>query len=122
MAFKLDLGNDPLAFFMLTIAMVATAASIGLAASTTRLRGSGLAAILIIAALLGGCMFPLDLMPSFLRTASYLVPHSWALNGYQNLMVRGQGLQEVFLQILVLLAFAALFFWIALRRFNFEKE
>jgi hypothetical protein len=37
-------------------------------------------------------------------------------------MVRGQGLQEIFPQILALLGFSALFFWIALRRFNFEKE
>jgi ABC-2 type transport system permease protein len=119
-AFKLSLGNDPLAFFLLTIALVAAAASIGLAASTVSLRGGALAVPLVVAALLGGCMFPLDLMPSFLRSLSYLVPHSWALAGYQNLMVRGQGLQEVFPQILVLAGFAALFFWIAVRRFRFE--
>ncbi len=122
LAFKLSLGSDPLAFLLLTIAMVTTAASIGLAVSTTGLRGGALAAILMIAALLGGCMFPLDLMPSYLRTASYFVPQSWALTAYQNLMVRGQGLQEIFPQILALLVFAALFFWIALRRLDFEKD
>jgi hypothetical protein len=36
--------------------------------STTRMRGAGVGALLVIAALLGGCMFPLDLMPPFLRT------------------------------------------------------
>jgi ABC-2 type transport system permease protein len=122
LVFKLDLGSDPLAFFVLTLALVAAATSLGLLAATTSLRGGGLAAPLIITALLGGCMFPLDLMPSFLRTVSYFVPHSWALTGYQNLLVRGLGLQEVFPQILVLLLFAALFFWIALRRFDFEKD
>lgn len=121
-AFKLSLGSDPLAFFLLTFAMVFTATSIGLAASTTSLRGGALAAPLIIAALLGGCMFPLDLMPPFLRSLSYFVPHSWALTGYQNLMVRGQGLQEVFPQIMALAGFAVLFFWIAVRRFRFENQ
>lgn len=120
--FKLDLGSDPLAFFLLTIALVAAATCFGLAASTTRLRGSSLVAPLVIAALLGGCLFPLDRMPPILRWLSYLVPHSWALTGYQNLMVRGQGLQEVFLQIVVLAGFAALFFWIAVRRFRFETD
>jgi len=119
--FNLRLGNDPLAFFLLTVALVTAAASIGLAASTTRLRGAGLAAPLIIAALLGGCMFPLDLMPAFLRPFSLAVPHSWALNGFQNLMVRGQGLQEVLPQIAALAGFALLFFLIAIRRFDFEK-
>jgi ABC-type multidrug transport system permease subunit len=65
-------------------------------------------------------MFPLDLMPPFLRTISYLVPHSWALAGYQNLLVRGQGLEQVLPQVAVLLLFAALFFLIAIRRFDFE--
>jgi len=121
-AFKLDLGGDPLAFFLLTITLVATATAIGFAASTTPLRGGSLAASLVIAALLGGCMFPLDMMPPFLRSISYLVPQSWALNGYQNLMVRGQGVQEVFPQIAVLLGFAAIFFLFALRRFEFDKD
>ena len=120
--FKLQLGKDPLAFFLLTLALVSTAAAMGLAVSTTRLRGGMLGAPLIIFALLGGCMFPLDLMPSFMRSLSYLVPHSWALTGYQNLMVRGQGLQQVFPQIAVLVGFALFFFLIAIRRFNFQNQ
>lgn len=121
LVFKLRLGNDPLAFILLTVALVTSAASIGLAASTTRTRGGGLAAPLIIAALLGGCMFPLDLMPSFLRSLSLIVPHSWALNGYQNLMVRGFGLQEVLPQIGALTGFALVFFLIAVRRFDLQN-
>jgi ABC-2 type transport system permease protein len=119
--FGLRLGNDPLAFFLLTLALVAAATAVGLAAATTRLSGGVLAAPLIIAALLGGSMFPLDLMPPFLRSLSRIVPHSWALTGYQNLMVRGLGLQEVFPQIAVLVAFALLFFLIAVLRFDFES-
>jgi ABC-2 type transport system permease protein len=118
--FHLGLGNDPLAFLVLTIALVAAATAIGLAASTTQMRGAGLGVPLVVAALLGGCMFPLDLMPPFLRTVSYFVPHSWALAGYQNLLVRGQGLEQILPQVAVLLLFAALFFFIAIRRFDFE--
>jgi ABC-2 type transport system permease protein len=120
--FGLRLGNDPLAFFLLTLALVAAATAVGLAAATTRLSGGVLAAPLIIAALLGGSMFPLDLMPPFLRVLSRFVPHSWALTGYQNLMVRGLGIQEVLPQIAVLAGFAVLFFLIALRRFDFETQ
>jgi ABC-2 type transport system permease protein len=118
--FRLGLGKDPLAFLLLTTALLTAAASIGLAISTTRMRGAGIGALLVISAALGGCLFPLDLMPPILRSLSYLVPHSWALNGYQNLLVRGQGIQEVMPQIGALLGFAALFFAIAVRRFDFE--
>jgi ABC-2 type transport system permease protein len=121
LVFKLGLGNDPLAFFLLTVTLVAVATSLGLAVSTTRVRGGGAGVALIISALLGGCMFPLDMMPSFLRSLSVLVPHRWALLGYQNLMVRGLGLQEVFPQIIALAIFAAIFFTIALLRFDFES-
>lgn len=120
--FKLNLGNDPLAFILLCLALSCTAAAIGLAAATTRLHDAALIAILVVSALLGGCMFPLDLMPPFMRTLSLFVPHRWALVGFQNLMVRGQGLQQVFPQIVVLLVFAAVFFAVAARRFTFENQ
>jgi ABC-2 type transport system permease protein len=118
--FRLGLGKDPLAFLLLTTALLTAAASIGLAISTTRMRGAGIGALLVISAALGGCLFPLDLMPPILRSLSYIVPHSWALIGYQNLLVRGQGIQEVMPQIGALLGFAVLFFAIAVRRFDFE--
>ena len=122
LVFRMGLGNSPLAFLVLTIALVACAAALGLAASTTRIKGAGLAAPLIIAALLGGCMFPPDLMPPFLRALSYAVPHRWALNGYQNLLVRGLGFEQVAPQIAALLLFTALFFFFAVRRFDFTSQ
>lgn len=121
MLFGLKLGNDPLAFFLLTIALVLSAACLGLAASTFSKAGFVMAAPLIIAALLGGCMFPVDLMPPFLRTLSLAVPHSWALHGYQNLMVRGLGIQDVLPQIGMLLLFSAIFFLFAVWRFRFDE-
>lgn len=119
--FRIGLGNDPVAFLLLTIALVFTAASLGLAVSTTSLKGAGLSTPLIISALLGGSMFPLDLMPPILRSLSYIVPHSWALKGYQNLMVRGLGLQDVLPQIAALAGFSLLFFLIAIWRLRYEE-
>lgn len=118
--FGMNLGTQYFALFLLTAALVAAATAIGLAAATVPGLSSGLVPMLIIAALLGGCMFPIDLMPPFLRTLSHLVPHSWALEGFLALIVRGQGLSAVLPQIGVLLAFAAGFFFLAVRRFDFE--
>ncbi len=118
--FGMNLGTQYFALFLLTAALVCAATAIGLAAATVPGLSSGLVPMLIIAALLGGCMFPIDLMPPFLRTLSHLVPHSWALEGFLALIVRGQGLSAVLPQIGVLLAFAAGFFFLAVRRFDFE--
>ncbi|MBE0695468.1 MAG: ABC transporter permease, partial [Anaerolineaceae bacterium] len=57
----------------------------------------------------------------FLRSLSNIVPHSWAIKGYQNLMVRGLGLEEVLPQIGMLLGFALLFFLFAVWRFRYEE-
>lgn len=120
--FGLDLGRDWLALFLLTLALVTCATSIGLASGASRISSGILTAPLIIGALLGGCMFPVDLMPPFLRAIGQLMPHTHALVGYQNLMVRGYGLVEVLPQIGVLLLFAAIFFIYAVKRFDFLEE
>lgn len=117
--FGMDLGQDLVALFLLSVSLVTAATAIGLAAATTN-AGNVLLAPVIVGALLGGCMFPIDLMPQFLRIVSYVVPHSWAMTGYQDLMVRGQGLLQVLPQIGVLLAFAAVFFVISVRRFDYD--
>jgi ABC-2 type transport system permease protein len=119
--FGLNLGRDWPALLLLSVALVASATSIALAASTTPLSGGGVLGPLILGALLGGCMFPIDLMPRFLRVLSRLVPHSWALTGFHDLMVRGQGLLQVLPEIGVLLAFAGVFFLLAVFRFEFTE-
>jgi ABC-2 type transport system permease protein len=120
LAFGLGLGRDLFALALLTIAMVAAATGMGLAAAAFRLSGGAIVAPLLVGAALGGCLLPLDLLPPAVRTISMIVPHSWALNGYQNLMVRGQGLAQVLPQVGVLAAFAALFFGLAVWRFDFQ--
>ena len=92
----------------------------GLAAAALRISSGALTPPLIIFALVGGCILPLDLI-SFLRPISIAVPHSWALNGYQDLMVRGQGLAQVLPEIGALVAFSLVFFVIAVWRFDFEE-
>ncbi len=118
--FGLNLGNL-LALSLLTLALSFSATGIGMAAATLKSADSVYIAPLIIGALLGGCMFPTDIMPGFLRTISKLVPHSWALQGYQDLMVRGQGLLSVLPEIGVLMVFGLVFFLVAVWRFEFDS-
>jgi ABC-2 type transport system permease protein len=76
---------------------------------------------LIVAALIGGCMFPVGWLPSFLRTVGYALPHTYAMQGYQDLLVRNQGLGAVLPEIGILLLFAAAAFFVALRRYDFDR-
>ncbi|MCE7984518.1 MAG: hypothetical protein DYG89_25370 [Caldilinea sp. CFX5] len=119
--FGLQMGRDPLALLLLTLAVVTTAVCLGLAALTFHLdRMINLP--LIVAALLAGCAFPVDWLPPLIRTINVVAPQTWAMRGYQDLLTRGQGLTAVLPSIGVLLLFAAISFVAAIRRFDFETE
>jgi ABC-2 type transport system permease protein len=117
--FHMNLGSAPFALLLLTVAVVLSAVCIGLAAAAFRIE-RGISIFLIVAALLAGCAFPVDWLPPFLRTVNVVLPQTWAMAGYQDLLTRGLGLPDVLPEIGVLLGFAVVFFFLALRRFRSE--
>jgi ABC-2 type transport system permease protein len=50
----------------------------------------------------------------------HVLPTAWAMEGFQNLVLRGLGLSAVLLPAGLLLAYAAAFFGLAVWRFRFE--
>jgi ABC-2 type transport system permease protein len=75
----------------------------------------------LVFAALGGCMVPPLLMPDFMKNLAKITPHGWALIGYQDVMVRGAGLEQVVPTLLVLGAFTLVFFGVAMRRMRFAE-
>jgi ABC-2 type transport system permease protein len=69
---------------------------------------------------LGGAWFPLDVTGQAFATIGHLTPGAWAMDGFQNVIVRGLGLNSVLAPVLVLVGYAALFFGLAVWRFRFE--
>jgi ABC-2 type transport system permease protein len=116
--FKLDLGGEPVAFMLVSVALATTVACLGMLAAAIKFPAAAITAPLVIGALLGGCFFSPDFFPPFLRTISYFVPHTWAMMAYQDLLVRGQGLTQVLPEIGMLLLFAVIFFVVGVRRFD----
>ena len=62
--------------------------------------------ILFPSILLAGVFWPLEAVPELLRPVSYFVPLTYAVEGCRSVMIRGWGLEEVWLQVAVLVAFA----------------
>lgn len=117
-------GSIP-ALAVLSMCVVACAVSLGLLfaslGGTEKQLGSIGSVILLVMGLLGGCMVPRLLMPETMRSIGHIVPHSWALDGYYDLLVReGTGLADIAPSVGALAGFAALFALIGLRRFRFE--
>lgn len=122
--FKMSLGNDGLALVLVTLAASAASTGLGLlvaALGKTPEQIGGLSSLLVVTlAALGGVMVPTFIMPPFMQTLSKLSPHAWALAGYQDVIVRGLGVNAVIPEVGALLLFAATFFMTAVWRFRFD--
>jgi len=69
---------------------------------------------------LGGAWFPLEFTGKAFAAIGHLTPSAWAMDGFQNIIMRGLGLSSVLLPVGILLAYAAAFFALAVWRFRFE--
>ncbi|MFJ8113859.1 ABC transporter permease [Streptomyces sp. NPDC096132] len=56
--------------------------------------------------MLGGCMWPLALVPDWLRTAGHATPQAWAVDAWTTLLSRDGGLRSILGELGVLSAFA----------------
>ena len=123
LAFGLDLGFVPaLVVVSAALALVATGLGIALAGiARSETQGTGLAVIVVLTtSALGGVMVPRFIMPEAMQQIGNVTPQAWAIQGYQDVLVRGQGLGGVWLEAGVLLIFAAVFTAIGVWRFRFD--
>ncbi len=60
-------------------------------------------------AALGGCWWPAEIMPEWLRGAAMVLPTSWAMQGLHQLISYGHGFSAIVLPSLVLLGFGSVF-------------
>jgi len=121
--FGLSLGDHPYALVPIFFGMTMSTAGFGVL-MTALIRdfatlNSVMNLVVIIAAAAGGALVPLFLLPDWLRTISPAVPHYWAMDASQRVMLLGDGLVDVLPAVAALLAFAAAFFTLGLWRLNF---
>ena len=122
--FGLDLGDSLAGLVVITLALSAAATALGILVATlgrTFQQVTGISVIVTLTlAMLGGCMVPLFIMPDLMQTIAKVTPQAWALAGYQDILVRGQGVMDILTNTAALLGFAAVFFAIGVWRFKFE--
>lgn len=122
--FGMNLGYSPAGLVVVSLAAAATATGLGVLVSAlarTEAQVGGLTVLLLLTmSALGGCFVPRFIMPEWLKTIGLITPHAWALDAYQDLLVRGYGLMDVLPKVGGLAAFAMVFFAIGVWRFRFE--
>ena len=73
---------------------------------------------MFILSALGGTWFPLEAAGRAFGTVGRLTPSAWAMTGFQNILIRGQGLSAALLPAAILLAFSVGFFALAVWGFR----
>ena len=124
LAFGVDYMRAPLGTVLMMATLALWSASVGLligAISKVPEQAVtwSLVAMFIFAGM-GGAWFPLEFTGQAFSTIGHLMPTAWAMDGFQNIVLRGQGLGSVLLPAGILLGFAVLFFGLAVWRFRFE--
>jgi ABC-2 type transport system permease protein len=102
--------GDPVAAALLVVvwALVGTGAGMlsGSVFRTPEQASSIGPAVGIAFGMLGGCMWPLEIVGPAMRAVGHVVPHAWAVDAWVELLSRGGGLPDIARQLLVLAAFA----------------
>jgi ABC-2 type transport system permease protein len=121
--FGMRLG-DPLALVIISMALAAAATGLGVLVATfgkTERQIDSLATLLTLAmSALGGCLIPSFVMPEAMQSLAHFVPHYWAMQGLQDVLVRGAAVAGILPEAGALIAFAAAFFLVGVWRFRFD--
>jgi ABC-2 type transport system permease protein len=121
---RLEWGAHPEGLIIISICASITANALGLllaalAKSEQQLGGLSTLLVLTLAAI-GGVMVPRFVMPEFMQTLGVISPHAWALNAYQDILMRGYGIVEILPECAVLLAMAAVMFGVTVWKFKWD--
>jgi ABC-2 type transport system permease protein len=106
------------AFVLISVALSASATTMGLLFASTKLPHSLTFAPLFLGAILGGCFMSLDLLPAYLYPLSFLMPQRYGVIGYQDLLLRNASVLDLLPEAGILFLFAVVFMGIAIWRFD----
>ncbi len=101
----------PLALTVFCFALVAASMALfwgAILRKPEQVTATALVAALFLGAI-GGCWWPLEVVPGWMRAAGHISPAAWAMDAFHAVISYGAGWQAVALPCLVLLGYAALF-------------
>jgi len=117
--------NAPLATLLMALSTAVFAAALGLLIGTLAKTPEQVVVYSLIPMFilsgLGGAWMPLEFTGETFQKIAYLTPLAWAMDGFKDITVRGQGLEAVLLPAFVVLIFAVVCFGLSIWRFKFEE-
>jgi ABC-2 type transport system permease protein len=108
---------------MAVVLMLFSLVAIGIAFITVAFANSSASAgamqnlIVVPTCMLSGCFWPADIMPTFVQKIANFLPQRWALDALLKLQ-QGHSFGGLYLNLLIILAFALIFFLISAYKFG----
>jgi len=121
LVFGVDWGDPPAALLLVVVfAMVGTGAGMlfGTVLRTAEQATSIGPPVGIALGMLGGCMWPLAIVPEPMRVVGHLFPHAWAMDAFIDLISEDAGLAGIAGKLAVLAGFAAVLLAVATWRLH----
>ena len=126
LAFDVSLGPQPWALLLPIFGIVYAGTTFGLvvaALAPTREAVLPLGSIVIVTmAAVGGCWWPIDLEPRWMRQVALAFPTSWAMDAFNDLMIRRRGVEAALLPTAAMLAFGTSYLGLGLLLFERRRH
>ncbi len=115
-------SQDPAALIAVSLAFALATVGLGMLLATfVKSRNQANSIVVGLAmglSALGGAWYPMEITPPLYRQLVQVLPSTWAMRAYTDLLARGAGLQAVLPAVGILLGFAVVFTGLGLLRFN----
>lgn len=102
--------GDPLGATLVVVLFALVATAVGLLVGATVSDAEQAQAVgiplAVGMAMLGGCMWPLEIVPPTMRAIGHIAPHAWAMDAWITLIFEGKGVSAIALELAALAGFA----------------
>jgi ABC-2 type transport system permease protein len=117
-------GPSPVGLFLLLVCLGLACASLGMmigAVLRTPEQAGAVGWILpLFLSAIGGCWWPLEVVPHWMQVAGHISPAAWAMGALHGLISFGRGGEVVIVPCLVLLGYTAVFLAVGARKLRME--
>jgi ABC-2 type transport system permease protein len=122
--FKLNLGNYFLSLLNVLVFSIAIASLSIFIGSVLKKEDLVIGVSVLLAnlfAALGGCWWPMEVVPQTIKTIGMISPAYWAMDAFHQVIFFNKGLTDILMNFIVLLGFAVIFTLLAVKFFKIKE-
>lgn len=125
--FHMPFSGSLILLLLVTILFIVLALSLGVFISTVSKTQQvamllSMFALLLPTILLSGFIFPIENMPLILQYFSHIMPPKWFVIIIKNIIIKGNGIEVIWKEVLILFGMAMFFILLSIKKFKIRLE